>query len=264
MFMYKVSCMKKALYMVLISMVFSTASFGVETITIRSDEWMPFNGQPGDTQYPGFTIEIMKMIFEPKGKHIDYQLMPWARSIRCVRNGTYDAVIGTTSEEAENLIIPKEPMYILPEDTFYVLKDLDWKYQGIESLKEIKLGSIAEYKYSNDLNAYIKLFEGTDKIRVEYGERAHLNLIRALVYGHVNVIIDAPPVFFWEVRRWNIPFDDFQTAGICDNRRSPVYVAFSPARKTSKTYADIFDLEIRKLKDSGRYKELLRKYMLDQ
>jgi len=245
-------------------MLFTTASFCAETITIRSDEWMPFNGQPGDKQYPGFALEIMKMIYEAKGCRIDYRLMPWNRSLIGVKNGTYDAVIGATQGEAKDFILPKEPLYILSPDTFYVLKENEWQYKGVESLRTVRLGSIADYEYSDDLTAYIKRFEETDRVKVEYGDSAHLNLIRSLLEGYVDVIIDTPSVFAWEIGRWKISSDNFKHAGASEDEKWPMYIAFSSHKKTSQIYADTFDLEIRKLRRSDRYKELLHKYMLDE
>ena len=257
------ACMKRVLCIILMSMLFPAASFGGETITVRSDEWMPFNGQPGDDQYPGFAVEIMKTIFEEKGYVIDYQVMPWTRSLVSVRDGTYDAVIAATQGEAKGFVFPEEPLYTLSADTFYVLKDTDWQYNGIDSLLRVRLGVIAEYEYSDRLIAYIKNFEKTERIRVEYGDSAHLNMIRSLLEGYVDVIVDSPSVFSWEIRRWKISADAFKSAGVGEQRRWPIYIAFSPNRETSRAYAQIFDSGMRKLKESGRLKELLRKYMLD-
>ena len=89
-------------------------------------------------------------------------------------------------------------------------------------------------------------------------------MIRSLVEGYVDVIVDTPCVFDWEIMRWKISADAFKSAGVSEERKWPIYIAFSPGKETSKTYADMYDTGIKKLKESGRLKELLHKYMLDK
>ena len=49
-----------------------------DVITLRADEWCPYNCQP-KSQNPGFIIEIAETVFKKAGHTIDYQVMPWAR-----------------------------------------------------------------------------------------------------------------------------------------------------------------------------------------
>ena len=39
---------------------------------------------------------------------------------------------------------------------FYVKKGTTWKYTGVDSLEQVVMGSIREYSYGDDVNAYIE------------------------------------------------------------------------------------------------------------
>jgi polar amino acid transport system substrate-binding protein len=64
-----------------------------DTITVRADTWMPYNGEPNSDR-PGYCIEMLKVIFEPMGYKIDYQIEPWTRATANAEAGKIDAIIG--------------------------------------------------------------------------------------------------------------------------------------------------------------------------
>ena len=67
-------------------------SAGAATIAIRSDNWPPFNGDPGEVK-AGYMIEVLKEIYAATGHRIDYRLMSWDESLAAVRKGSFNAVV---------------------------------------------------------------------------------------------------------------------------------------------------------------------------
>ena len=229
-----------------------------ETITVRADAWPPFNGDPADAQ-PGYVIEVLKAVFEPQGITIDYQTMPWTRTLAEVRAGKFDGAIGASGEETQGMIVPGEPIGMI-DNSLYVKKGSTWKYQGVDSLKSVKLGCIDEYDYTvPELNAYIKANKASGQVQAMTGDDALQKNIQKLLAGRVDVLVENRPVMAWTVKTMGVNADDIVDAGSLGNSTA-AYLAFSGAKPTSKKYADMLDAGIAKLRASGDLKKILDKY----
>lgn len=110
------------------------------TITIRADHWYPMNGDPG-SDMPGYMIELASAILKEHGYSVNYEKMPWKRAVSSVRDGKFDCVVGAYKEDAEDFIFPEES-WGLDQADFFVKKSNEWRYKGLESLGEMKIGLI--------------------------------------------------------------------------------------------------------------------------
>ena len=61
---------RKIVALLAVLMIVCSASFAAETISVRADVWMPYNGEPG-AEKPGYGIEILKAVFGPQNIEID-------------------------------------------------------------------------------------------------------------------------------------------------------------------------------------------------
>lgn len=239
-------------------------TFAENVITIRADEWMPFNGKPG-SDTPGFMVEVLKEIFESQGYVINYRIMPWNRSLKQVKGGHYDGVIGATFFEAPGFVFPEEPLYTMPPDNFYVLDTTGWRYTGIESLESVRIGYMIEYDCGDEkINAYLEKNKGTVHVQIAGGDNPLDDNIKKLFTGRLDTLIASPPVLSWKLKAMNIAPGRIISAGVLGTTTDPnIYAAFSPAKETSKKYADMFDKKMKELRASGRLEELLHKYALE-
>jgi len=95
--------MKRLIYAVSVLIALSgNAAADADVVTLRADEWCPYNCAPGSHQ-PGFAIEIAQRAFEPIGATVDYQTMTWSRALVEVRRGVYDGAVAATKFEAPRL-----------------------------------------------------------------------------------------------------------------------------------------------------------------
>jgi polar amino acid transport system substrate-binding protein len=94
-------------------------SAGAETITIRADNWPPFNGNPKDMK-AGYMIEVLREIYGPLGDKIDYQLLSWDDSLASVRKGEFNTVVGASHDDAAAFVFPQEA-FGSSTNTFFVL-----------------------------------------------------------------------------------------------------------------------------------------------
>ena len=252
--------MKKLFLILLCVSVLSSPVFA-DVISLRADEWCPYNCEPG-SEKPGYMIEIATVVFEKAGHTLDYQLLNWSRSIVDSRQGKYTGIIGTTKDEAPDFIFPEEPLGSV-KDVFWVKKGTAWRYQGIESLTEIRLGVIQDYVYSS-INSHIEQYKTTSKVQESTGDDALEKNIKKLELGRIDALLEDQNVFQNIVKDMG-KLELFEVAGDLSeaSEEEHLYIAFSPASPKSDEYAKILSEGIKQLRASGELQKILSNYGLN-
>lgn len=228
-------------------------------ITIRADYWPPFNGDPENVK-TGYMIEVLREIFVPLGQTIDYRMLSWDESLEAVRKGTFNAVVGANRDDAPDFVYPAEPLG-LSGTGFFVKSGNPWKYEGIESLRKVRLGVIEAYSYNDELDAYIKTNRKSAQIVESSGDTALAALIKMLQTGQVDVVVEDPNVMMFNLMDMKVPAGEVIARGMTAEKEE-LFVAFSPALPASKAYARQFDEGIRKLRNNGKLRQILSRYGL--
>ena len=165
------------------------AMAGGDVITIRADEWCPYNCEP-KSDLPGFMVEIAVKIFESKGHTVDYDIMPWARAIQDTRKGKYNAIIGAGKEDAPDFIFPAIEQAQMV-NVFYVRKGFPWQYAGVASFKDNVLGVIKDYTYVEEIDVYIsENAKNSKRVQIVSGDTALDSNIKKLLAGRVDILIE--------------------------------------------------------------------------
>jgi polar amino acid transport system substrate-binding protein len=236
-----------------------------DTILLKSDIWCPYNCDP-DAPLPGYAIEMAEKIFKKAGHTLKYETAPWSRSLKLVRDGRITAVVGVTRNEAPELIFPKEEFGISVIH-FFKRKGYPWKFTGIESLKEVVVGIMAEYEYGAELDAYFERNANTGKVESIRAEAPLILNIRKLLRGRIDVIPEDKSVFLQTARSLGV-LEETEDAGVDPIMsregldESKLYMAFSPKNPKSKEYAKLIATGIREMRMSGELNLILAKYGL--
>ncbi len=229
-----------------------------ETIVLVADEWCPYNCEPGSDK-PGFIVEVAQKVFGGAGRQVQYEIIPWSRAVDKTREGEFTAAIGATTEDAEGFVFPKEEFGQVA-DHYFKRKGYPWTYNGIDSLKEVHLGYIADYDYGEDVNAYIEANQGTDKVQAQGGESPLETNIKKLLAERIDVLIEDKNVAMYMAKQMGVA-DQVEHAG-SDKEFDPIYLAFSPANPKSQEYADMLDKAVQDMRASGELAKILDKYGL--
>lgn len=237
-----------------------SVSAGAETISVRADIWPPYNGDPKEAK-TGYMIEVLREIYGPAGNKIDYRLMSWDDSLASVRKGQFNAVVGASKDDAPDFVFPQES-FGKSTNTFFAQSKSKWVYSGIPSLSQVKLGVIEDYAYSEEIDSYVKANKGGSKIFVGRGEEALAQLITKLEAGSIDVVVEDVSVMLFAMMKLGIPPGQIKAVGF-PNGSQNIYVAFSPKSPFSKAYAQQFDEGIRKLRESGKLQQILKRYNLN-
>jgi len=226
------------------------------TITLVADVWCPYNCEPGSDK-PGFMIEIAQKVFGEAGHTVDYRNMPWSRAIDESRKGRFDGIIGAAKDDAPDFIYPGNPLGV-STSVFAVRKGDPWKFTGIDSLAGVAVGTIQDYSYSEEFDAYVaENDKDSSKIQVATGEDA-LNInIRKLEAKRIGALVEDGYVLEYELGVQG-KAGTFDIAG--DLGASDLFIAFSPAKPESAGYAKLLGEGVAKLRASGELATILARY----
>ena len=130
------------------------ASVRAETITIRADEWLPYNG-PSTLRPAGYMIDLAMRIAKDHGHTIDYRHLPWDDALAAVKKGEFDCVVGANEEEAEGMVLPGLS-WGSSQNVAYTLEGSKQVIGSIEAIKAKRLIYIPGYSYGEELDPWIE------------------------------------------------------------------------------------------------------------
>ena len=223
-----------------------------QAVSIRSDEWFPINGPPGD-EPPGFQIELAEKVFD----QVDYRLMPWGRAVEEVEDGKFDCVVGSYIDDTPGFILPTEN-WGMDQTGVFVRDEDNWKYTAPETLLSRKVGVIRGYDYDEAINDYIK--NRKDVFKSLGGNDALSKNILKLNAKRIDTVIESVPVMQAKIREMNLE-GEFILAGALTEPQ-PLYIACSPNNPKSKQLIEMVDKKTKELRASGELERIMQKYGL--
>jgi len=229
-----------------------------DVITLRADDWCPYNCDPASTR-PGYMIEIAQRVFQRAGHQVDYQYMPWARTLAELAAGSIDGAVGVDPNEGGNLVL--SPLSLGQSDAVFLVRAGDpWRYQGINSLANVRLGAILGYSYDDDIDHYILSQKNSPgRITLATGDEPLSRLLKMLVANRVDVVIEDSNVVQYQIMTLGLG-GNIDEAGRLPS--TPVYIAFSPAKPTGKDYARLLSEGLVELRASGELAQIMARYGL--
>lgn len=236
------------------------ASIGLraDTITLKADYWMPFNGD-GKTE-TGYMLDIAKTVFERQGHKVVFGTTAWENALADARNGKCTAVIGAAVDDAPDFVYPDEEQGISIQ-IFCVKSGSPWKYAGIGSLKTVKLGVIQDYTYFKELDEYIAAFPSV--VHLATGDTPLQDNLQKLLKGELGAVVDDRSVLRYTVAKMNLQGKVAFTTGVGEAvKPSKLFIAFSPKHPKSAEYAKSLSEGMTALRTSGELKKILAKYGL--
>lgn len=222
----------------------------------------------------GFVIDIFTQIFAKQGYTVKYDIQPWTRAIKTFNEEkNFDGLIAATKIHPINKDIAIFPDTEICRYThkFYGLKDsplaTTWKYKGIESLKDIRLGGIKGWSYSSvEITKYVNETP-EPKVYAMFGEDVLRRNIMMLLNKHTDLYVEnefmVDYFLFREKQAGNkdmekiIPVDSVPI----DEGVAESYAVFYKD-KNGKKYADILTEGMKELRTSGKLNEIMAVYGL--
>lgn len=240
-------------------LVFPAGALAGGRLVFVADEWPPFNTTPlGQKQ--GFMVDMAREILAEHGYELEYRVMPWTRAVQETRKGQYHAAIGASRTDAPDFVFPSEP-FALTTMAFFVRQDNPWRFVGRDDVRTQILGVIEGYDYREWLLSYIHANrEDPFRVQIMHGDAPLERNLRKLLLGRVDVVVDNEAAIAAVARDMGIR-DQILCAGT-DHEVSEIHIAFSPARPESGQLAELLAEGIRRMRASGRLRQILDGYGL--
>jgi polar amino acid transport system substrate-binding protein len=249
-----------ALLLPLLSLSLPAQALNTKELSFIGDEWCPYVCKMVDK--PGYLVEIVKAVYEPKGYTVKFHVSPWSYKniLDAVREGRFNGAIGVYKGDAPDFIFPSHP---LGQSTvaFFVKKDNTWRYNGMKSLERVKVGIVDSYDYGSDeYLEYINMHKNTPNVQVMQGEEPIKKNIQKIYMGRLNTTAEDIAVVNHILHQLHYT-EQFKQAGVL-GKPVPVQVGFSPKDKNSELYARMLSDGINQLRDSGKLQKILASYNL--
>lgn len=228
-----------------------------DTITIRSDYWYPYNGEP-NRKNEGYMIELLRKAAAANGNTIDYALMDWELALQRTLEGTSDCVVGAIESDA-----PKHARTTLPwgksQNLVYALDDRSLAIKSIADLHTLRVGAVDDYSYGDDIDAALAS-DGAQVTRVQASRRAFPVLAMRLVTGKVDVVIEDRNVANAALNELGM---NKRIRPVAENltEADDIYVACTPNERGRKLVAQ-FDAALSSARGSGELATMLARYGL--
>lgn len=223
---------------------------GNEKITLAIGDWEPYTSNRDKS---GKIAEII--VYEAyKLENIDVKFVyyPWIRSYDYVKDGKHPGSFPwfRTEERLNDFIINKEPI-IIEKTVFFHLKILDFDWENYSDLKKYRIGGTIGYAQSQMLE--------DQGLKIEYVAIEDLNYKKILA-GRLDLYANSIYAGIFQIKYL---FDEKEASLFTYHKRiiteQPMFMLFSKNNPNSKIYSKKLDSGLIKLKESGRYKEILSK-----
>lgn len=251
--------------MLCVGLLFGTLAFptdgAAETITIRADEWLPYNG-PSTLKPAGYMIDLAMRIAKDNGHTIDYRHLPWDDALEAVRKGEFDCVVGANAEEAEGMVLPGLS-WGASQNVAYTLEGSKLAIDSIEAIKARRLIYIPGYSYGEDLDPWIEQNAGNAAVVVPVtsGGRAAMSAISKLVAKLGDVFVEDRNVIAHTLKQLDM-VGRLKPQVVVDEEPTPIFIACSKANLRGARFAGMFEEGTRQLRASGELAKMLQPYGL--
>ncbi len=227
-----------------ITILGSASSVSAENLKMCYESWEPFHYQE-EGRHAGIQIEIVDRALQSLGHSVTYNLLPYARCIKEVENGTYDAILLTF---AENTLVSATVTPVFWEMGFVARSDLGIdSYSSLDVFHGKKAGLVESYEYGEEITEISK------KWKVEPANNALTNL-RKLSVGRIDFTLADLPWSAIMARKEGLNLQFLSPTFMS----SPQYIHFN---KTKTAYVEPISNAIQTLIDDGTVSELYQRFL---
>ncbi|WP_186646093.1 substrate-binding periplasmic protein [Fluviispira vulneris] len=227
------------------------------TIKLSTMDWYPYVGQ--STRKNGIVQNIIESAFDVINYDMETNFMPWDNALNETMIGNYDAVFPVSlTEEREKYFYYSEPVYynqlvfmasIHSKITYNKYDNLNKTY---DELKKYRFGVVRGYANEKNFD------QRTDLTKI-ISNNDTSNLLK-LKNKTVDIIYIDKFVASFLIFKMNDQFKDQFKFLEPDLAKEALYIAFSKKAKDALIKRDSFNAGLKKIKESGLYKEILRNF----
>lgn len=220
----------------------------VITLTIAAPEIRPFIYSNEQGENKGLLIETMNKLNASGKFKISVTIMPWARALKAVEQGKFDALMPTvyTPERSLFLSFPKNPLINFYGSEIFKRADDNFVYQSIPLIDKSKI--LVKVRSTNVDSRSEKAFRDAS---ITFVEATRLeDAFNMLIYGRVDLLIADSAIAYTTI-------DDMAVNGQVEgfslsNRVDSSFLAFSKKYSMSHDINKVME-NINMINDADSY-----------
>ena len=231
--------------------------FANGTLPMGTFEFPPFN-YTHDKQVVGAGTAVVKKILSKLGYTPEITSYPWKRTLEMADEGEIAGLFTFTNNarrSGSNYIT--EPIATI-YDVFYKRRDVDITWSNIQDLQEHIIGATDGYNYAPIFLEPMK--SGKLKIDLIAAKTPELLHLRKIAAGRIDLAICEINLCNHIIKKMTPELDGLDYV---DKKIGPIrnfHAGFSKKWPDSKKLVQKFNAEIKKMKNNGELKEILRQY----
>lgn len=248
--------MKKVFFYVLLLLFYSVTISAEITVRITNGEWEPYMSE--SSPHYGFASHVVSEAFKLEGIKVRWRFYPWKRSLIVAKKGRYyDAsCCWWPSEEIGQNFLISDPI-TKSSVVFFHLKSYKFDWDNIDDLKGIKIGGTFEYEYSEE---FMKAMNDKS-IMVDTVPTDEQNY-KKLLGGRIDIFPNDPIVGYSQIRNTFAPSRArLFTHNAKELQSTTLNLIIAREIKNPELLMTKFNLGLKKLKESGRFDQMMNDAM---
>ena len=227
---------KRFLLIILFIMQFQLLAMPKE-IFVVSEEWKSYTNKDGT----GLYFDIVKLVYEPIGIKVKIKIYPYNRSVQMVEKKQADFWLGSFKDEEDYAIYP---IHYYDKDIITAMfkKDKFKTFEGIESLRDRKVGWIRGYNFDEDIDVPMNINERNNR----------KSLLKSLEKDRFDILLDDKSDIQEAIKETNFDASKYNFVKLLEFN---LYPAFRNDNK-GKELRKIWDERINILIKNGLLKDL--------
>ena len=228
-------------------------------ITLASDYRCPYSCNEQDPN-PGYYIELARKIFALYDIDVEYVLLPWSEVLEKAASGEIDGVLGIPQNYSSDLVTAKVPQSRNVISVFANQNSI-WRYDGMDSLKSLKLTMVEDRDLVDDLKQYINVYylRKPELFLFTESRYASTESIENLHQGLADILIEDEVVVNYYVNNGGF---NIKNAGKLTLEPINMYIGFSKNLENSDQYIKMIEESMSSLINIGDVKYLQKKYAI--
>lgn len=229
---------------VLVSALLIAPAALARTVTFASGDWSPYQGD--NLPHGGPAAQVVSEAFAQEGWTVEYRYLPWARGLESTRQAELDGTfLYSYNAERGEIFLYSDPVISLETVVFY-RNDKPVSWENPDDLKGKVLGAVVAYDYG-----FVTEAAGFTLDRVGAPE----NNYRKLQAGRVDAVLEEVQVGLGLAR--SVGAADQISFFAKPIKADPYHLIVSRDHPEGQLIIDTFNAGLQKLKDSGRFDEIL-------
>ena len=224
-------------------------------IVNSTNEYAPYRIKHPNGTFSGIYHDMIKAVAKKLKIKIKVGHYPWKRCLKMIKNGKADAIIAPfkTPERENFMYFAKEPL-AYEENTLFTYKGSNIKFDGdLEKINSLKVGAALGLSYGAEWDNMI--FPKKEILRHQ------IDIVKLLARKKLDIIIGSKLVNIHIAQKLNVADKIIPLKPSLS--KSGGHIAFTKKKgEAYKKLAQTFSKEIKKFKNTKKYKKILAKYGL--